>query len=105
MHLVGKEVEQVLLTQDMMPARVQAPSIWHTRGLPESHCRRREALMASPGHLPPGPLHTVPRPAQGLAPAAAHTCPPYRMKDFTFLGGFAPGSLGHPQVEPMIEAQ
>lgn len=32
------------LPQDTMPARVQAPSFWQTRGPPESPCGRREDL-------------------------------------------------------------
>lgn len=55
----GMEVEQVLLPQDTMPTRVQAPSFWQTRGPPESPCREREggldlaarwAQPGAPGH-------------------------------------------------------
>lgn len=35
----GVDVEHVLLPQDTMPARVQAPFFWQTRGPPESPCR------------------------------------------------------------------
>lgn len=33
--------------QDTMPARVQTPSFWQTRGPPESPCRRRQDLSPS----------------------------------------------------------
>ena len=38
----GKNGLHRLLPQDTMPARVQAPSFWQTRGPPESPCRRRQ---------------------------------------------------------------
>ena len=41
-YTAGVDVEHVLLPQDTMPARVQTPSFWQTRGPPESPCRRRQ---------------------------------------------------------------
>lgn len=40
----GVEVEQVLLPQDTMPTRVQAPSFWQTRGPPESPMQEETPL-------------------------------------------------------------
>ena len=46
-YTAGVDVEHVLLPQDTMPARVQTPSFWQTRGPPESPCRRRQDLCPS----------------------------------------------------------
>ena len=46
-YTAGVDVEHVLLPQDTMPARVQTPSFWQTRGPPESPCRRRQDLSPS----------------------------------------------------------
>ena len=48
----GKNGLHRLLPQDTMPARVQAPSFWQTRGPPESPCRRRQDCVQARKKVP-----------------------------------------------------
>ena len=107
----GLEVEQVLLPQDTMPTRVQAPFFRQTRGPPESPCRtgRRGLGSGSPGGLAQRPLNVVPRAqSQARQPVEAQNMHMRRIMKETSAAPVvcAPGSLRQPLGwGPITEAQ
>ena len=67
----GKNGLHRLLPQDTMPARVQAPSFWQTRGPPESPCRRRQDLCPSQKEGARAPLCLDLAESKGCRPRAS----------------------------------
>ncbi|XP_017596303.1 PREDICTED: chymotrypsinogen 2 [Corvus brachyrhynchos] len=88
----GVWVSQVLLPQETMPTRFQAPSFWHTSGPPESPCTGQRGAQGAQG-TPRVPV-PVPR-AQGL--------PVPRKTDTVVVGAYDQDAPGPDQQKLTIE--